>query len=152
MKSFRRWRGTTTCARPRWDSPLRAGLPPSRSTPVSSGCEQSLAVTAGSDKTSSATSAALEPAVSAPFAKQGRKPGGCLSEAGTATPCPPGSGESSKLAPHTSPSHVHPASSSAFWQEAIFFYYLFYFFWAGSAKPHWNPKERHESEIYVSFG
>lgn len=90
-----------------------------------------LMITVGSDKTSLAALAVLEPAVSAPFANQGRKTGMVSARSRHGHPLPPGSSESSKLAlhsaPHMSPSHVHPASSSAFWQEGIFLLLLLFF-------------------------
>lgn len=82
-KSFHGWCGMKTCTWPGWNSPLWEPLPPSWSTPVSSHCDQSLAITVGSDKTSLAALAVLEPEQS-----KGGRQGGYLPEAGTAAPPP----------------------------------------------------------------
>lgn len=68
-----------------------------------------------------------------PLQSKGGRLGGCLSEAGTAIPCPPGNSGSSKLTLHSSPLlspfHVHSASNFTFCQEANVFA-LSLSFWA----------------------
>lgn len=117
--------------------------------------------TVGSTKTSLAASAVPEAAVPVPLQSKGGRLGRCLSEAGTAIPCPPGSSENSKMtlhsAPHLSSMFVLPlVLLSARKQFFLHYYYILGStakkHWAGFAMPQWNFKERHKSEIAVSFG
>lgn len=119
-------------------------------------CEQSLAITAGSDTTSLAVAALLEPAScfcslckarehagEDVWQQYARPPSALLTEMGAA--------------PHISQFQVHLVSSSALWQEAFFKLFISLAGiakkpGAGSAKHCLNSKERHKSEIYVSFG